>query len=151
VCVSVTFVHCVRTNKHIFKMLSLSGSPSILVFPYQTAWHQSDENRPNGDVDCRLGRLKSRNQRLSGLAINNCCTVVCISHSAAGFLFTAGIGQPSAIDALLCTVQDRPSAVSRYTQSRWTWIVCMTARLDVIHRRQQNKIELYALVNLKPK
>jgi len=120
VCVSVTFVHCVRTNKHIFKMLSLSGSPSILVFPYQTAWHQSDENRPNGDVDCRLGRLKSRNQRLSGLAINNCCTVVCISHSAAGFLFTAGIGQPSAIDALLCTVQDRPSAVSRYTQSRWT-------------------------------
>jgi len=78
---------------------------------------------------------------LSGLAINNSCTVVCISHSAAGFLFTAGIGRPSAIAALLCTVRDRPSAVSRYTQSGWTWILCMTARLDVTPKTtKQNRI-----------
>ena len=84
---------------------------------------------PNGGVECRWGRLKSRNQRLFGLAINNCCNVVCISHFAAGFLFTAGIG--------------RPSAISRYThtQSRWTWIVCMTARLDVTPKTtEQNRI-----------
>jgi len=120
VCVSVTFVHCVKTNKRIFKIFSPSGSHIILVFTHQTAWQYSDGNPPNEGVgvECRWDRLKSRNQRLSGLAINNCCTVVCISYLAAGFLFTAGIGRPSAIDALLCTVRDRPSAVSCYTQSR---------------------------------
>jgi len=111
---SVTFVDCVKTNKHIFKIFSPSGSHIILVFLLQTAWQYSDGNppTPNGGVECRCGRLKSRNQRLSGLAINNCCTVVCISHFTAGFLFTVGIGRPSAIDALLYTVRGRPSAVS---------------------------------------
>jgi len=79
VCVSVTFVHCVKTNKHI-KFFSPSGSHTILVFLYQTAWQYSDGNPPKG-VECRW--LKSRNQRLSGLAVSNCCTVVCISHSVA--------------------------------------------------------------------
>jgi len=80
-------------------------------------------------------------KKLSGLAISNCCTVVCISYYAAGFLFTAGIGRPSAIDVLLCTVRDRPSAISLYTQSRWMWIVCMTARLDVtLKTTEQNQI-----------
>jgi len=63
-----------------------------------------------------LGGLKSRNQRISGLAINNCCTVVCISHFADGVLFTAGIGRPSATRC--CVVQDRPSAVSRAIHSQ---------------------------------
>jgi len=53
----------------------------------------------------------------------------------------AGIGRLSAIDALRCTMRDRPSAVSRYTQSRWTLIVCMTARLDVTPKTtEQNRI-----------
>ena len=89
------------------------------------------EPPPNRGVECRCGRLKSRNQRLYRLAINNCCTVVCISHSAVGFLFTLGIGLPSAIDALQCAVRDRPGAVSGYAQSRWRWMVCMTASLDI--------------------
>ena len=93
VCLSVTFVHCVETNKDIFKFFSPSGSHTILVFLHQTGWQYSDGNLPNGSVECRWGRLKSWNQWLSGLAINNCCTVVCISHSAAGFLFTADIGR----------------------------------------------------------
>jgi len=118
--VFVTFVHCVKTNKHIFKIFAPSGSHTILVFRYQTAWQYSHGNFTNGGVEWRWGRLKSRSQRLSGLAIYSCCTVVCISHFAASFLFTTGIGRPSAIDALLCTVRDRPSGVSRYTQSRWT-------------------------------
>jgi len=33
VCVSVTFVDHVKTNKHIFEIFSLSGSHIILVFP----------------------------------------------------------------------------------------------------------------------
>jgi len=99
---------------------------------------------PNAGVECRWGRLKSRNQRLSGLAISNCCTVVCILHFVVGFLFTVGIGRPSVIDVLLCTVWDQLTAVSRYMQSRWTWIMCMTgltARLDVVPKTtEQNRI-----------
>ena len=34
VCVSVTFVHSVETNKHIFEFFSLSGSQAMLVFTY---------------------------------------------------------------------------------------------------------------------
>jgi len=37
VCVSVTFVDQVKTNKHIFKIFSQSGSHIILVFLCQTA------------------------------------------------------------------------------------------------------------------
>jgi len=32
VCLSVTFVSCVKTNKHIIIIFSPSGSPTILVF-----------------------------------------------------------------------------------------------------------------------
>jgi len=113
VCPSRSWIVSKRINISSQKIFTV-GIYTILVFLYQTAWQYS------GGVDCRWGRLKSRNHRLSGLAINNCCTVVCISHSAAGFLFTTGIGRPSAIDALLRTVRDRPSAVSRHTQSRLT-------------------------------
>jgi len=58
-CVSVTFVDCVKKNKHIFKIFSPSGSHTILVFLYQTAWQYSDENLPNEGVECRWGRQKS--------------------------------------------------------------------------------------------
>jgi len=44
VCVSVTFMDSVETNKHIFKHFSLSASHTILVFPYQTSWQYSDGN-----------------------------------------------------------------------------------------------------------
>ena len=57
--VSVTFVHFVKTNKDILEIFSPS-SQAILVFPYQTAWQYSDGNPPNGGVECRWGRQKSR-------------------------------------------------------------------------------------------
>jgi len=44
VCVSLTFVNSVKTNKYIFEIFSPSGSHAILVFPYQTSWRYS-----NGD------------------------------------------------------------------------------------------------------
>jgi len=59
VCVSVTFVHSVKTNKHIFKKFSPSVSQAILVFPYQKAWQYSDVNPPNRGVECRWSRQKS--------------------------------------------------------------------------------------------
>ena len=96
VCASVTFVHSVKTNKHIFKMFSLSGNQTILVFPYQTSRRYFDGDPPDGGVECRWGRLKSRlSTNISSFAINNSCTLVCISHLAAGFLVTAGIGRPN--------------------------------------------------------
>ena len=51
VCVSVKFVHSVKTTKHIFKCFSPSGSHTILVFPYQTAWQYSDGKPTNGVVE----------------------------------------------------------------------------------------------------
>ena len=38
VCLSVTFVDYVKTNKHIFIFFKPLGSKAILFFPYQTAW-----------------------------------------------------------------------------------------------------------------
>ena len=58
--VSVTFVSCVKTNKDIFEIFSPSGSRTILVFPYQTGWRYSDGNPPNGGVECRWSRQKTR-------------------------------------------------------------------------------------------
>jgi len=58
--VSVTFVDHTKMNKDIFYIFSSSGSHTILVFPHQTGWRYSDENSPNGAVECRWGRQKSR-------------------------------------------------------------------------------------------
>ena len=66
VCVSVTFVSCVKTNKDIFDFFSLSGSQAILVFPRQTGWRYSDGNPANGGVECRWGIGKKRDsERIS--------------------------------------------------------------------------------------
>jgi len=59
-CVSITFVNSVKKNKHIINILSSSGSHTILVFPWQTALQYSDGNHPNGGIECRWGRQKSR-------------------------------------------------------------------------------------------
>jgi len=56
----VTFVHYVKTNKGIFESFSPSDSYTILVFPHQTRRRYSDGNPPNGGVECRWGRQKSR-------------------------------------------------------------------------------------------
>jgi len=60
VCLSVTFVDHVKTNKHIFKNFSPLLNQAILVVPYQTSWHYSDGNPPNWGVECRWGRQKMR-------------------------------------------------------------------------------------------
>ena len=52
---SVTFVDHVKTNKHIFEILS----HTILVFPYQTGWRYSD-----GGVECICGIGRNRDSGL---------------------------------------------------------------------------------------
>jgi len=46
VCLSVTFVYCIKTSNHILKLSSRSDSHTILVFPYQTLQQYSDDNPP---------------------------------------------------------------------------------------------------------
>ena len=64
VCLPVTFVDHVKTNKHIFEYFSSTGSHTILVFPYQTGWRYSDGNPPNGGVGCRWGIGRNRDSGL---------------------------------------------------------------------------------------
>jgi len=71
---SVTFVDHVKTNRHIFEIFSPSGSPTILVFPYQTGWRYSDGNPRNGGVECRYGVGK----KLDSGRISGCIGHVCI-------------------------------------------------------------------------
>jgi len=47
-------------------MFTPSGSHTILVYRYQTAWRYSFDNPPNGDVETRLGRQKSRFWAVTG-------------------------------------------------------------------------------------
>ena len=73
VCVSVTFVNCVKTNKHIFKIFPppALGSQVILVFQLQTAWQYSDGNPPNGALNADgVGRNRD-SEPISGLTA--CC------------------------------------------------------------------------------
>jgi len=58
VCLSRSYILSKGVN--ISSFFSPSGSHTILVFPYQTAWRYSDRNLPNGGVECRWGRQKSR-------------------------------------------------------------------------------------------
>jgi len=60
VCLSVTFVDSVETNKLTFKLFSPPDSHAILVLLYQTSWQYSDSNPPNRSVECRWVRQKSR-------------------------------------------------------------------------------------------
>jgi len=77
--VSVTSVSCVETNKHIINFFSPSGSHTILVFPRQTGWQNSDGNPLNGGIECRWCRQKSRFRAYLALvpavsaATNRCC------------------------------------------------------------------------------
>ena len=70
VCVSVTFVSCVKTNKDIFEIFSPSGSQAILVFPCQTGWRYSDGNPPHLKGASNAGGVgkKRDSERISGFA-----------------------------------------------------------------------------------
>jgi len=68
----VTFVDCVKTNRYIFTIFSPSGSQTILVFPYQTAWQYSDGNLPNGASNAGgVGRNRDSEPNLASLRAVN--------------------------------------------------------------------------------
>jgi len=167
VCVSVTFMDCVKTNKHIFRIFSPSGSHTILVFLYQTGWQYSDGNPPNGGVECRWGREIAI---LSLYACCWCCNKRGVVNMVAGgprppsrklwhlyrwstWSYTAGIRPPSATrDKVTVSVvlqresdQARTRTIHNHNRS------CVWQEGLTLRQRQQNRIELYALVNSKLK
>jgi len=48
VCLTVTFVDCIKMNKQNLQNFSSSGNQAILVFPHQSAWQYSDRNSLTG-------------------------------------------------------------------------------------------------------
>ena len=64
VCVSVCLFVCpshagfVWTVTQILNVFTLSGNPTILIFPYQTGWQYSDEDQRG--AECKGGIKKSR-------------------------------------------------------------------------------------------
>ena len=120
VCVSVTFVSCVKTNNDIFEIFSPSGSQAILVFPFQTGLQQSDRTPPpNGGVKCRwgIGRNHDSGRLLSKIAGRAKCqkhlptTKLSIWHSRSRTMLS--------IDCWTCELRSdknsyrRPSSVDR--------------------------------------
>jgi len=107
VCVSVTFVSCVKTNKDIFEIISLSGSHTILVFPYQMGWRYPDGNSANrasnaggvgGNRDCEPIRLLLTLQRARCCKHGRRWTTATIRKlwQLYRWSYTAGIRPPSA-------------------------------------------------------
>ena len=68
ICVSDTFVSCVKTNKDIYEFFSPSGNHTILVFPYKTGWRYSDGNPLTGASNAGGVGKKSDSGRISGFA-----------------------------------------------------------------------------------
>ena len=165
VCVFVTFVSCVKTNKDIFEILSPSGSHTILLFPCQTGWRYSDGNPLNGGVECRWGRQKcailsqyaccwrcnrrgvQHGRRWTTATISQVVTLVSL------VVYTAGIRPPSAtrdkitVSMVLQRESDQARSRTIHNHDRsCSWQQGLTLR-----RRQQDRIELYAPVNPKLK
>ena len=111
-------------------------------FPYKTAWQYSDRDPPsypNGGVECRWCMLKYLLSTISGFAIDNCCTVVSLSHFTAMFLLTAIIVRPNAtrynqsrsfVTAYSARPTKRGLALCTVTVVRESY-VWLSARLDV--------------------
>jgi len=169
VCVSVTFMDCVKTSNRtgILRLFSPSGSHTILVFPYQTGWRYSDGNHPNGGVECRWGRQKSRFWACIWL---QCLLLMlqqarCCQHGRRWT--TATVPKLMTLTSLvtycgyagirpLSTMHDNQSPSPWFYSARSTkcGLALYTITVDhescvwqqglMLRRRQQNRIELYA-------
>ena len=63
-CLSVCPSHAGIVCKRVYissRVFSPSGSPTILVFPYQMGWQYSDGDFPNGVVECKIKSQLSTN------------------------------------------------------------------------------------------
>ena len=99
---------------------SPSGSQAILVFHYQTVWQYSDRNPPNGGIECRWGRQKSRFWANIWL---HCVHVCCVKRSAASAVNLAATNHTEYITLV---AGERPSLLMASWQETTT--KCMTKK-----------------------
>jgi len=142
VCLSCSWILSKWIN--ISSIFSSSGSHTILACPYQTACQFSDGNPPNGGVECRCGSLKSRFSTNIWLCDQQ------LLHRNVYRLFVycgyAGIGPSATRNNPQCeTDQARSRTIHNHDRHE----SCVWQQGWTLRRRQQNGIELYALVNLK--
>ena len=72
VCLSVTFVNSVKTNKHIFNFFYCRvATPFYVVFPHQTSWRYSDGNPSNGASKAGWAGRNRDSEPISGFIA--CC------------------------------------------------------------------------------
>jgi len=69
---SVTFVDSVENNKHIVKIISPSGSHTILVLPYKTLWQYSHGDPLTGTWECRWLGTNCDSLPICGYRIDDC-------------------------------------------------------------------------------
>ena len=122
---SVTIVDCIKTNKHILKNFSLSGSQTILVFPYRTSWQYSDRDPLTGASNAGGVGTNRHRRRYSWLSIDDVLELRTSATIHSAVYRTVG-------DASVKLYLSQPAA-------------CTTA----MKRGEQNRIYLYAAVNLK--
>jgi len=145
VCLPVTFVDHVKTNKHIFEFFSSTGSHTILVFPYQTGWRYSDGNPPNGGVGCRWGIGRNRDSGLiAGYGrLLDVRSAKNIYRRRSWVYDTAATHHWLSIDCWTCELRsDRPCSADR-TVGDAPWNVCLwrpAAWTNTPKRREQKRI-----------
>ena len=122
---SVTFMDSVETNKHIFKIFSPSGSHSFSI-PNVMAIFRREPSLTRASKARVVG--KNRDSQ---------------PHLAIGSM-TAGHASNNC-DARPCSLSHRRRRFSESCLSQ------PTAWMTTTKRREQNRIQLYAAVNLKPK
>jgi len=130
VCLSVTFVSFIKTNKDIFEIFSQLGRQAILVFPRQTGGDIPTGTPPNWGVECRWFRQKCDSERISLHTLHTglqCCKPY-ESRSVKNKAMTDGVESSTHGG-----VRQRPSFVVRTRQRR---SVC--EGLDVIRRRRRS-------------
>jgi len=71
VCPSITFVDSVETNKYIFKIVSPSGSNTILVFRHQTRWQYFDRYPLTGESNAGAVGKNCDYRPISGYRIDD--------------------------------------------------------------------------------
>jgi len=105
--VSVTFVHCVKTNKHIFNFFHRRVATENSSFSIPNGMAIFRREPPNGGVECKWGRLKSRNLH------RNLYFALCSL-----LLFTAGVLDDQARSTRFCVQRESDhQARSRATHS----------------------------------
>jgi len=146
VCMSVTFIHSVKTNKDIFEIFSLSGSQAILVFPYQTASQYSDVNPLTGASNAGgVGRNRN-SEPISGF------TALLVRRHHIDNTWPAATGLVLSVRRRRTTV--RPQVVtlivvvSGGVDSRRDEEMFMTRSLNVTPKTTEQRIWLHAMTNL---